>query len=195
MNIRSEVHNAITKRFSRLMPPSTESFKIPIFENRTCSFPISINNWIPWCNYVQLYPKQFAMARLLIRYRMLPLRIEVRKFPLLLSDGDTILSGWSVFAIDCKSSLVLACVTGTHQSPGFECFSKEPVCEEPLFVFNHLDGLNPEVLDMRDFIVDFKLKLNERCGIKKYLGGRSPFQKAASGIACKFAKSLDNDKQ
>ena len=157
MSIRSEVHNAITTSDSGMMPLTREGFETPNYKNRTCSCSILVNNWNPWCNYVQLYPKQFAVARLLIRYGMLPMRIEVRTYPISLPHHDTFVSGWSVFAIDCASSLVLACMTGTHQWPCSQSFSLKSICEDPHFIFNHLDGTNSRALHVRKFVEDFQL--------------------------------------
>lgn len=160
MNLRTEVHNAITTKFCSERLVSTESAEMSTFENKPDRRLIFLDTWDPWCNYVRLYPKQLTVARLLLRFGTWPVRIEAKDLSVLIRNGVCIhRDAWSVFAVDRQSSLVLACVIGVQRSPFSQSLSVEKtIYEEPQFLFNHLDYTDSRVSQIIDFISDSQLK-------------------------------------
>jgi hypothetical protein len=162
MNLRSEVHSAVTTQFS--------TKKIPVEKFQTKSHvegpeyfrPLLLDRWDPYCDYVRMHPKQFTVARLLMRYGASSPRVKIENFNLrtpVLNDNFLISEMWSVLVIDCATSIVLAWVVGM-QTSRFKSFPLEQrrIDEEPRFLFNHFDDNGSRVMQIIKEISHYQLE-------------------------------------
>lgn len=120
MNLRSEVHNAVTARFAPRKPLAGETSAKVDFLRAKDSFPVLIDQWIPDVSYTYLSTVQLAVTRLLMRYGTSPTRVKIDVFAHSIPIRDhhgAPLSNWTVVAIDCATSIVLDWVIYTEPPP------------------------------------------------------------------------------
>lgn len=162
MNLRSEVHSAVTTQFSTKEIPVEKFQTKSHLEGPEYYRPLLLNTWDPHCDYVRLYPKQFTVARLLMRYGASSPRVKIENFNLripVLNDNFLISEMWSVLVLDCATSIALAWVVGIEPSR-FEKFPLEQrrMDEEPRFLFNHFDDDGSRVMQIIKKIAHYQLE-------------------------------------
>jgi hypothetical protein len=162
MSLRSEVHSAVTTQFSTKEILAEKFQKKSHHDDPEYYSPLLLIRWNPYCDYVRLYPKQFTVARLLMRYGASSPRVKIAKFNLHISirnDNCAISEMWSVLVLDCETSIALAWVVGMQPSR-FENFPLEQrrIDEEPRFLFNHFDDNGSRVMQIIKKIAHYQLE-------------------------------------